>query len=137
MLIDVSTPAAASVIYVSLSALVAVLIWVEGQMLKKNKGKLPKVGAFYLISWIEAGWFLVSIAALTILDLQGLVLAVPAAYSLYTLSSWLYGIYLLRQTGLPKTPDRLIIPLPYIAFSQSFATTFFALCLFVLLNVGY
>ena len=119
-------------IYVALSAVIAVLIWCEAEMLKKTDGKLPKSTFFHVSSVLDTGWFFVSIWVWFSLNLQSLAMAVPAAYGIYTVFGWIYGTRLLRRKGIPDTPDDLVIPTRYIAYSQSFALIFFALCLLVL-----
>lgn len=121
-------------IYIALSAVVALLIWKEGQTLKKTQGKLPKSKLFHVSSIIDTFWLFVSIGVTYWLDFESVELAVPAAYCLYTVAGWFYGSRLLKRGGMPKTPEELVIPKPYIAFSQSFALIFFALCLFILLT---
>lgn len=120
-------------IYIALSAGVAMLIWMEGQILKKTEGKLPKSKFFQMSSLIDTLWLFVSIAVAYGLDFKSIEMAVPIAYCIYAISGWVYGSRLLKRSGLPASPEELVIPKPYIAFSQSFATTFFALCVFVLL----
>ena len=119
-------------IYIALSALVALLIWTEGEMLKQTAGKLPKSKFFHLSSIIDTLWLFVSIGVVYWLDFKSIEMAVPVAYWIYTLAGWVYGSRLMKRRGMPKTPEDLVIPKPYIAFSQSFATTFFTLCIFVL-----
>lgn len=118
--------------YVLLSAVVAVLIWLEGQMLKKTAGKLPDSKFFHISSLIDTAWFFISIAVLYLLDLSSLALAVPAAYGIYTIFGWIYGSRLLKRDGIPDSPKELVIPDKYIAYSQSFALIFFSLCALVL-----
>lgn len=119
-------------IYIALSAGVAMLIWIEGQMLKRTEGKLPKSKFFQVSSLIDTFWLFVSIAVVYWLDFKSIEMAVPVAYWIYTISGWVYGSRLLKKSGLPDSPEDLVIPKPYIAFSQSFAAAFFALCVFVL-----
>ena len=121
-------------IYIALSVVVAILIWCEGQMLKKSDGKLPKSKFFQLSSFFDTFWFFISLVALYFLDFTPLALAVPAAYGIYTVFGWIYGTKLLKRQGLPDSPKELVIPVKYIAYSQSFALIFFGLCLFVLLG---
>lgn len=118
--------------YIVLSAVVAVLIWVEGEMLKRTNGKLPKSLFFQISSLIDTAWFFVSTIVLYMIDLMPLAIAVPAAYSIYTIFGWVYGTRLLKRKGIPDSPADLIVPSKYIAYSQSFALIFFALCLLVL-----
>lgn len=118
--------------YVILSAVVAVLIWIEGQMLKKTAGKLPESIFFHISSLIDSAWFFVSLAVLYLVNLSPLALAVPAAYGLYTIFGWVYGTRLLKRGGLPDSPKELVIPSKYVAYSQSFALIFFGLCVLVL-----
>ena len=118
--------------YVTASAIVAVLIWVEGAMLKKNQGKLPKSRFFQASSLLDTLWFFISVVILYTIDLTPLALAIPAAYGIYTVFGWFYGIRLLKRKGIPSTPKDLVVPSKYIAYSQSFALIFFALCLLVL-----
>ena len=119
-------------VYVSLSAVVAILIWIEGEMLKRNGGKLPNSPLFKISSLLDTVWFFVSTLALYLIDLTPLAIAVPAAYSIYTVFGWIYGTRLLKRKGIPDSPKDLIVPPKYIAYSQSFSLIFFALCLLVL-----
>ena len=118
--------------YIALSAVVAVLIWIEGEMLKRNDGKLPKSALFKFSSLLDTAWFFVSTLALYLIDLAPLAIAVPAAYSIYTVFGWIYGTRLIKKRGIPDSPADLIVPPKYISYSQSFALIFFALCLLVL-----
>lgn len=118
--------------YIVFSAVVAVLIWIEGEMLKRNDGKLPKSALFKFSSLLDTVWFFVSTLVLYIMDLAPLALAVPVAYSIYTVFGWIYGTRLLKRGGIPDSPEDLVVPLKYIAYSQSFALIFFGLCLLVL-----
>ena len=119
-------------IYITLSAVVAVLIWIEGEMLKKTDGKLPNSKFFQISSIIDTSWFFISVVMLYTIDLTPVAVAVPAAYGLYTTFGWIYGARLLKRKGIPDAPKDLIIPAKYIAYSQSFSLIFFALCLLVL-----
>lgn len=119
-------------VYVTLSAVIAVLIWIEGEMLKKTKGKLPKSKFFQISSFLDTVWFFISVVVLYAIDLTPLAIAVPAAYGLYTTFGWIYGTRLLKRKGIPDSPKDLVIPDKYIAYSQSFSLIFFALCLLVL-----
>lgn len=119
-------------VYVSLSAVVAILIWIEGEMLKRTGGKLPNSPLFKISSLLDTVWFFVSTLALYLIDLTPLAIAVPAAYSIYTVFGWIYGTRLLKRKGIPDSPKDLIVPPKYIAYSQSFSLIFFALCLLVL-----
>ena len=119
-------------IYVTLSAVVAVLIWIEGEMLKKTGGKLPNSKFFQISSIVDTSWFFISVVMLYTIDLTPLAVAVPAAYGLYTTFGWIYGARLLKRKGIPDSPKDFVIPTKYIAYSQSFSLIFFALCLLVL-----
>lgn len=118
-------------LYVISSGVVAILIWIETMMLKKNGGKLPKSAFFQLSSLIDTVWFFVSVAVLYLVDFAPIAVTVPAAYGLYTVFGWIYGSKLLRKKGLPDSPKDLIVPNKYIAYSQSFAQVFFVLCIIV------
>lgn len=118
--------------YVFLSAVVAILIWIEGEMLKRSGGKLPKSALFRLSSLLDTVWFFISVAMLYIIDFEPLALAVPTAYGIYSTFGWIYGTRLLRRKGIPDSPKDLVIPPKYIAYSQSFALIFFALCVLVM-----
>ena len=119
-------------IYVLLSAVIAVLIWIEGEMLKTTEGKLPQSKFFKISSLLDTSWFFISVVMLYVIDLTPLAVAVPAAYGLYTTFGWVYGTRLLKRKGIPDSPKDLVIPAKYIAYSQSFSLVFFALCLLVL-----
>lgn len=118
--------------YIAFSALVAVLIWIEGEMLKRNDGKLPKSLLFQMASLLDTAWFFISIVMLYVIDLTPIAVTVPAAYGIYTVFGWIYGTRLLKLKGLPDSPEDLIVPSKYIAYSQSFSLIFFGLCLLVL-----
>ncbi len=120
--------------YVIFSGVVAIFIWIEAFMLKKNSGKLPKSTLFQLSSLLDTAWFFVSVAVLYLVDLTPIALVIPAAYGVYTLVGWVYGSRLLRKKGIPDSPKDLIVPNKYIAYSQSFAQVFFLLCVFVLIS---
>lgn len=120
--------------YLVFSAIVAVLIWIEGGMLKRNNGKLPKSAFFQICSLIDTAWFFVSTVTLYMLDFTPLVIVVPAAYGIYTVFGWIYGTRLLKRHGIPDSPDGLIVPSKYIAYSQSFALIFFLLCILVIVQ---
>ncbi|MGP9519157.1 hypothetical protein [Psychrobacter sp. AOP7-C1-14] len=119
-------------VYITLSAVVAVLIWIEGEMLKQTDGKLPQSKFFKVSSLLDTLWFFISVVALYVIDLTPLAIAVPAAYGIYTTFGWIYGTKLLKRKGIPDSPKDLVIPPKYIAYSQSFSLVFFALCLLVL-----
>ncbi|MBU5616547.1 hypothetical protein KPY62_05425 [Psychrobacter sp. TAE2020] len=118
--------------YIGCSAVVAVLILIEGEMLKRNNGKLPKSLFFRVSSLLDTAWFFISVAMLYVIELTPLAVAVPAAYGIYTVFGWVYGTRLLKRTGIPDSTEDLVVPSKYIAYSQSFALVFFALCLLVL-----
>lgn len=118
--------------YITLSAVVAVLIWIEGEMLKNTDGKLPQSKFFQISSLLDTLWFFISVVMLYVIDLTPLAVAVPAAYGIYTVFGWVYGTRLLKRKGIPDSPQNLVIPTKYIAYSQSFSLIFFALCLLVL-----
>lgn len=118
--------------YIVLSAIVAILIWIEGEMLKRTAGKLPKSSFFQFSSLVDTVWFFVSTVMLYVIDFEPLAIAVPAAYGIYTVFGWIYGTRLLKRKGIPDSPADLVVPPKYIAYSQSFALIFFALCLLVL-----
>ena len=119
-------------VYISLSAVVAILIWIECSMLKRSEGKLPDSALFKFSSFSDTAWFFVSTIVLYTMDLAPLAIAVPAAYGIYTVFGWIYGTRLLKRRGIPDSPADLVVPVKYIAYSQSFAMIFFALCLLVL-----
>lgn len=118
--------------YIGCSAVVAILILIEGEMLKRNNGKLPKSLFFRVSSLLDTAWFFISVAMLYVIELTPLAVAVPAAYGIYTVFGWIYGTRLLKRTGIPDSTKDLVVPYKYIAYSQSFALVFFALCLLVL-----
>ncbi len=101
-------------------------------MLKRNAGKLPKSTLFQFSSLLDTAWFFVSVVMLYAIDFAPLAITVPAAYGIYTTFGWVYGTRLLKLRGIPDSADDLVVPPKYIAYSQSFALIFFALCLLVL-----
>lgn len=118
--------------YIVLSAIVAILIWIEGWILKRSDGKLPKSLFFQFSSLLDTSWFFISVLMMYVIDLTPLATTVPAAYGIYTIFGWIYGTRLLKLRGIPDSPEDLVIPSKYIAYSQSFSLIFFGLCLLVL-----
>ena len=96
--------------YLVLSAVVAVLIWIEGEMLKRTDGKLPKSALFQISSLLDTAWFFVSTVALYVIDLAPLAIAVPVAYSIYSVFGWIYGTRLLKR-NLPYSKKTAILNL--------------------------
>lgn len=121
-------------IYVILSAVVAVIIYIEGEMLKKTNGRIPDSKFFHVSSIVDTLWFFISMAVVYFMELNSLALAIPAAYGIYTIAGWVYGSRLIRVNGVPDSPKDIIIPAKYIAFTQSFAIIFLSLCLFILVS---
>ena len=101
-------------------------------MLKRTEGKLPKSALFKFSSFLDTAWFFVSTMALYLIDLAPLAITVPIAYSIYTIFGWVYATRLLKRRGIPDSPEDLIVPPKYIAYSQSFSLIFFALCVLVI-----
>ena len=101
-------------------------------MLKQTDRKLPQSKFFKVSSLLDTLWFFISVVILYVIDLTPLAIAVPAAYGIYTTFGWIYGTKLLKRKGIPDSPKDLVIPVKYIAYSQSFSLVFFALCLLVL-----
>lgn len=119
-------------VYLLLSIGVALLIWFEGQKLKQTQGKLPKSTWFHLSSLMDTAWFFVSLAVFYFIDLTPLAMVVPVAYGIYTVFGWIYGTRLIKKNGLPDSAEDLVIPEPYVAYSQSFAVIFLLLCVTVI-----
>lgn len=115
-------------VYIAFSAFLAVVIWLEGQKLKATKGKMPASSWFHLGSIMETIWFFVSGSVWYFFEFAPLAKVVPAVYMLYSIFGWIYGTSLMSKDGIPDSPEDLIIPKPYIAYSQAFALVFLLLC---------
>lgn len=120
-------------LYIVASLIVAVLIWVESQMLDKNAGKFPDNGIFSMISLLTSAWLVVSGAALYFLEFGRFAISVPVVYGIYSVMGWFYGARLMQDTGIPDDPRDLVVPVKYLAFSKSFSLVFTGLCVFVLI----
>ncbi len=119
-------------IYIALSAIIAVIIFFEGQTLKATEGKVPSSTLFHIGSLIDTLWLLVSVVCFSYLTFQSVQVCVPVAYGIYKLFGIFHGVKLIKADGIPDDPDDLVIPPRMIAYDQSFAIIFFALCVFVL-----
>ncbi|PNK60145.1 hypothetical protein [Psychrobacter sp. FDAARGOS_221] len=117
-------------IFIMLSALVAVLIWIEGQMLKKTNGKIPKTAFFKFCAVVDFLWVPISIGAMYLFDMDGIYLTVPIAYQIYAVAGWVYSNRLFKRKGTPDI-EKFEISESYISFCQSFALVFFVLCVAV------
>ncbi|WP_019671891.1 hypothetical protein [Psychrobacter lutiphocae] len=118
------------IIFVVLSALVAILIWAEGQMLKTTNGRIPKTTFFKFCAIIDFLWVPISIISMYLLDMDGIYLVVPIAYQIYAVAGWIYSNRLIKRKGIPDI-EKFEVSLSYIAYCQSFAIVFFVLCLSV------
>lgn len=120
------------VAYVALSALVAVAIWIQNTILKKNNGKLPDTPIFYVLSMLDTAWVVISAVAMYFLSFYSIVMSIPVAYAIYTVSAWVYAARTMNGGEIPTTPDDIVFDKRYLDFCQSFSVAFFVLCAVVL-----
>jgi hypothetical protein len=116
------------------SLIVAILVWVEAQLLQNNHGKLPQTRFFGSISALTSLWLLVSGIGLWFLDFDRLAIAVPVVYGIYCVVGWFYGARLINGDNISDDPSDWVIPVPYLTFCKSFAVAYTVLCMFVLLS---
>lgn len=117
-------------LYLIASALVAVGIWVQIVILRKNAGKMPESSIFYILSLIDSAWVLVSGLALYFLDFDKFAISVPVVYGIYTVLGFFYAAHTMgEQETLPSSPDEIEFDGRYLNFCQSFALVFFGLCM--------
>lgn len=118
--------------YVAASAVIAVSVWLEAMMLRRNAGKLPDSSLFFVASGLGSLWVLVSAVAVYFLEFDDLTICVPVAYGLYTVLNWIYSAKVLSGDSFPDNPNDIVLPPKLLSFSQSFAVVFFGLCMLVL-----
>lgn len=123
--------------YLIASACVAVGIWLQIVMLRKNLGKMPQSPLFHILSLFDSLWVLVSGVALYFLDFESFTISVPVVYTVYTILGFFYAGYTMgEQETLPSSPDEIVFDGRYLNFCQSFALVFFGLCLLSLYFVN-
>ncbi len=118
--------------YVALSALVAVAIWIQNALLKKNNGKLPDTPIFYVLSMLDTAWVVVSAVAMYFLSFYSIEMSVPVAYGVYIISAWVYAARTMSGAQMPATPEDIVFDRGYLDFCHSFSVAFFVLCAVVL-----
>ena len=94
------------------SLIVAILVWVEAQLLQNNHGKLPQTRFFGSISALTSLWLLVSGIGLWFLDFDRLAIAVPVVYGIYCVVGWFYGARLINGDNISDDPSDWVIPVP-------------------------
>lgn len=124
-----------SMLYVALSAMIAMGIFVQIVLLRQNNGRLPPSPLFHVLSFFDTVWVLTSAAALYFLDFDKLAIAVPVVYGLYTFVGFFYAARTITGTksDMPANPDDIVFDVRYLNFCQSFAMVFFGFCLMVIL----
>lgn len=125
----------AQTLYIAISAIIAVGIWVQITLLRRNQGKMPQSSLFHLLSLADTIWVLVSAAALYFLDFNKLAIAVPAVYGIYTFLGFFYAARTITNDNIPDNPEDIVFDNRYLNFCQSFALVFFGLCLVALLSI--
>lgn len=120
-------------IYIAMSAFVAIIIWIEGSKLISTKGKMPNSNWFYVGSILETLWFFVSGTILYFVEMSPIYKVVPVVYMIYSLYGWVYITRLISNHELPNSAEDIIIPKPYIEYSQAFAMVFLLLCIGLLI----
>lgn len=116
--------------YVVLSGVIAIAIWLQNALLKKNQGKLPKQSMFYLLSTLDTLWVIVSAVAVYWMSFYSIVMSIPVVYMIYTISGWFYAAHTMKD--VPTSAEDIVFEKNYLDFCQSFALAFFILCMIVL-----
>ncbi|PIE47505.1 MAG: hypothetical protein CSA42_02765 [Gammaproteobacteria bacterium] len=116
-------------IYIVISIFVAIVIWMGGNKLISTKGKMPNSTWFYLGSTLETLWFFVSGTILYFVEMSPIYKVVPVVYMIYSLYGWIYVTRLISTNEIPNSAEDIIIPKPYIEYSQAFAMVFLLLCI--------
>lgn len=118
--------------YVALSAVIAVGIWIQIALLRRNQGKMPKTTAFHMLSLSDSLWVPISVAAWFFLDFDQFAITISAAYIVYTVLGWVYAAKTIWASDVPpKSPEDIVFNDRYLTFCQSFALVFFGLCMAV------
>lgn len=121
-------------LYLIMSTGIAIGIWLQILLLKQNSGKIPDTPLFYWLSLADSAWVLISAAALYFLEFDRLAISVPIVYGIYTFLGFFYTAKSVKNSGTPAQIEDVVFDPAHIRFTQSFALTFFLLCLFVLLS---
>lgn len=123
-------------LYVALSAVVAIGIVIQIVLLRQNKGKLPNSPLFHLLSFFDTVWVILSLVALYFLDFDKFAISVPVVYGIYSFIGFFYAARTITGThgDMPTSPDDIVFDVRYLNFCQSFGLAFLGLCVLVLLN---
>lgn len=120
-------------VYVMLSVVIALGIWMQISLLRRNGGKMPKATSFHVLSLSDSLWAPISVAAWFFLDFNDIAITVPISYMVYTVLGWVYAAKTIKAGDtLPERPEDIVFDKGYLSFCQSFALVFFGLCLTVL-----
>lgn len=123
-------------LYLALSAVVAVGIIIQIVLLRRHQGKLPKSPTFHLLSFLDTVWVILSSLALYFLEFDSLAISVPVVYMIYSFIGFFYAARTITGThgDMPTSPDDIVFDVRYLNFCQSFGLAFLGLCVLVLLN---
>lgn len=124
--------------YLVISLVVAVGIWVQIQLLRKNQGKYPDSLLFSLLSTLDTLWVLVSLGVFFWLDFIGLNKIIPAFYLIYAFLGFFYAAHTMNDgRDIPTRPEDLVFAPKYLNFAQSFSIIFFLACGLLLASSFY
>lgn len=122
-------------LYVFLSAWVAIAIWLQMRLLRKNNGKMPESSLFHALSFFDSIWILISAAALYFLEFKGLSVTVPVIYGVFTFLGFFDTARAIKNHGgMPEHPEDIVFDKRYLSFRNGFALVFFGLCVTVFLG---
>lgn len=120
-------------IYIVLSAVVALGIWVEMVLIRRNDGKMPNSSVFHMLSLLDSLWVTVSVGVLYFLEFDALAITVPVGYIVNAVLSWIYAARIMgSKETLPSSPDEIVFDGRYLSFCQSFALVCFLMCSLIL-----
>lgn len=122
-----------SALYFVISMAVALGLWVQIVLLRKNNGKYPNSSLFSVLSTFDSIWFIVSVVAFFGLDFVGFGKVAPVFYVAYTILGFFYASRTMEYEKMPPMrPEDLTFSPKYLDFVQSFALVFFVVCALLL-----
>lgn len=122
------------IIYVALSAVVAMGIFVQGVVLRRNEGRMPNAPFVHMLSFVDMIWVPVSGLALYFLDFDAIAMSVPVVFMIYMLIGFFYAANTITGTNgeMPTGVEDIVFDVRYMNFCQSFGLVFFVFCVGVL-----
>ncbi len=119
-------------LYIALSVLVAVGIFWQSLLIKRNDKRIPSSAVFHLASFLDTLWVPISALALYFLTFDALAIVSPTLYLIYTFVGFFYTSKTFKRSNMPSDIKDIVFDDGHLSFLQAFGLVFASFNLFVL-----